>query len=767
MVRRKTVPRENFEKINRQLLALQSAAAAITSSLDLQQVLNTVTQEMVQLFNVPGCAIFQWNMADNTLALMAEMGPEGWWDGSSQRSTISLDEFPLLLKVLTDQEATQVLSKSPGNGSQELEYIQHLGQKSLLILPMIYKDHVVGLVELKDAKNEHWFSPGEISIAQVLANQAAIAIHNARLYTQAQAEISERKRVTQALQESEERYALAVRGANDGIWDWNLQTDTIYLSPRWRTMLGDEESDLETGSDSWLGRVHPNDRHQLEKDLQAHLTGRTGHFENEHRLLHCAGTYRWVLARGLAVRDDEGEPYRMAGSMTDISDRKQAEQQLLYDAFHDSLTGLPNRALFLDRLDRALERNKRRGGESFSVLFLDLDRFKVINDSLGHAVGDKLLIAVARRLEVTLRTVDTIARIGGDEFVILLEDIENLESAMRIADRIQGDIKQPFEIDGHQIFTSTSIGLVISAHTYKRPEDLLRDADIALYHAKSRGRARFEVFDKDMRLQAKARLTLENDLRRAIGNQEFLIHYQPIVSLNSGRLLGFEALVRWPHPERGYIAPAEFIPVAEETSLIIPIDWWVLREACSQLKRWQEKFPYEPALTMSVNLSSKHFSQFDLVQQIENILRVTDLHPQSLILEITENAIIENQSSATKLISNLRSMGVQVQIDDFGTGYSSLSYIQKYPIDAIKIDQSFIKKIGGKSTDLEIVRTIVRLARDLGIEAIAEGVETTEQLEKLRSLDCDSGQGYLFARPNDPASIEGSFEELLRQLSEH
>ena len=567
-------------------------------------------------------------------------------------------------------------------------------------------------------------------------------------------QMEELEATERALRESEEQYALATRGANDGLWDWDLRTDEVYFSQRWKAILGQKDSDISGVINEWFQRVHPEDLEQVKNDLSNHMKGLTPHFENEHRMLHTNGEYLWVLTRGLAVRDEGNNAYRMAGSLTDINAWKLAEEQLLHDAFHDVLTGLPNRALFVDRLGQAIERNKRRRDNNFAILFLDLDRFKVINDSLGHTIGDRLLVAIARRLEVFLRTVDTVARIGGDEFVILLEEIRGPEDAKRVATRIQEELALPFFPNDHKVFTSVSIGIVISTTEYDRPEDILRDADIAMYRAKAKGRARYEIFDSEMRAQAVARLELETDLRRAIGFQEFQVHYQPIVSLDSNRIIGFEALVRWQHPDRGLIPPEEFIYVAEETGLIIPIDWWVLRTACQQLADWQEGYPSDPPLTISVNVSAKHFANLDLVRQVENILQATGLDSDSLKLEITESVFMETDETAQKAFAQLRNLGIQLQIDEFGTGYSSLGYLQRFPVDTIKIDRSFVSRMDGQTTNAEIVRTIVRLARELNMEAIAEGVETREQLDQLKDLDCDFGQGFLISKPMNSAAVE-------------
>jgi diguanylate cyclase (GGDEF)-like protein/PAS domain S-box-containing protein len=557
---------------------------------------------------------------------------------------------------------------------------------------------------------------------------------------------AKRRSAEAALHESEERYALAAQGANDGLWDWDLKTDRIYFSARWRSMLGYAGDEIGDRPTEWLARVHPADVERLRTEIAAHLEGRSAHFESEHRLQHKDGTYRWVVSRGLAVLDTEGTAYRMAGSLTDVSERKMVEERLVHDALHDSLTGLPNRSLFIDRLERLIQRTQRHPDLVFAVLWLDIDRFKVINDSLGHLHGDRLLVAIARRLETYLRSEDTLARLGGDEFGALVDEIQGLGDAIRIAERIQQALAPAFELDGHEVFVTTSIGIVVGGPGYQRAEDLLRDADMAMYRAKGLGKSRHAVFDETMHARAVARLQLETDLRHAVQAQAFRVHYQPIVKLDTGKLIGFEALVRWEHPERGHLSPGEFIPVAEDTGLIVPMGRSVLEQACRQLRAWQDEFD-DLDLSMSVNLSSRELTQPDLVKEVRKILLRTGLAGSNLRLEITESMLMENLDVACTVLTELRAMDICVSVDDFGTGYSSLSYLQRLPIDVLKIDRSFVAGLDVDEEHLAIVRAIVTLSRSLGMEVVAEGIETTEQCEYLKILECQYGQGYLFSRP--------------------
>ena len=436
----------------------------------------------------------------------------------------------------------------------------------------------------------------------------------------------------------------------------------------------------------------------------------------------------------------------------EINERKKVEEQLTHDALHDALTGLPNRVLFMDRLGRAIEYAKRQN-HPFAVLFLDLDHFKVINDSMGHSAGDQLLISIAQRLRISLRSSDSVARFGGDEFVILLEGTNELEPVVASANRVQGDLKLPFNLDNHKVFITASIGVVLSVTEYDRPEEVLRDADLAMYKAKSSGKARFEVFSANLRTMAISRLEVENELRHALERQEFELNYQPILGLKISDLIGFEALIRWNHPSRGQLLPAEFISVAEETGLILPIGEWVLREACRQTLAWQEAFANQINLAINVNISSKQLADASFFDQLLQILKETGFNPAHLRLEITESVLINNQVEANEIFEKLSALGIQLEVDDFGTGYSALNYIQHFPIHTIKIDKSFVEEIGITDKNLGLVQTIVLMAHEMGMDAIAEGVETNDQLQSLKLMGCNYGQGFLISRPLDSQKV--------------
>jgi diguanylate cyclase (GGDEF)-like protein/PAS domain S-box-containing protein len=554
-------------------------------------------------------------------------------------------------------------------------------------------------------------------------------------------DITDRKRAETALRRSEERYALAARGANDGLWDWDLASERIYFSPRWKQMLGHAEAAIGGDMREWFDRVHASDRDRLALEIVAHLEGLTPHFENEHRILHEDGRYLWVLCRGLAVRDEKGEARRFAGSLTDVTERRALADQLVHDALHDAVTGLPNRALFMDRLDRAAARSRRTPSYSVAALVLDLDRFKVVNDGIGPAVGDELVRGIATRIAACVRPQDTVARLGGDEFGLLLEDIEDVSDATSVARRVAEALLPPFAVGAHELVATVSIGIATSATGYESAESLLRDADIALHRAKANGRARYEVFDPTMHERAVAQLRVETDLRRALERGEFTLCYQPIVSTRSGELAGFEALVRWRRPGKGLVLPEEFIPAAEECGLIVPLGDWVLREACRQAHEWRERLGRD--VPVSVNLSARQLVEADLEERVARALAETGLPGRLLNLEITESAIVANPEAAAARLGRLRQLDIRISIDDFGKGYSCLSQLHRFPIDVLKVDRSFVSRMSeeGDAT----VRAIVALARDLGMAVVAEGVETPQQRATLAGLDCAFAQGHLFS----------------------
>ena len=555
------------------------------------------------------------------------------------------------------------------------------------------------------------------------------------------------KRVIESLRESQERYTLAVNGANDGLWDWNLVTNEVYWSPRWKSMLGYEDSEIKVTPDEWLDRLHQDDWTRVRQSVAAHIAHGKGHYESEHRLRHRDGTFRWVLCRAAAIRNEAGRATRFAGSLTDITDVKLA----------DGLTGLPNRVLFLDLLERAISRTVRRPDYQFALVILGLDRFKAVTHSLGLTTADRLLVEVAHRLQACLRATDalthgghgfTLARLGGDEFTVLLDDIDDASDAVRVAERLREALQRPFEMEGQQVFVTASAGITVSSSGYTDPEDVLRDAAIALHRAKEGSATRCELFDVGMRDRAVARLRVETDMRQAIERGAFEVFYQPIIAVNGGTLAGFEALVRWRHPTQGLIDPADFIPIAEDTEMIVLIGRQVLTQSCQQMVAWQRRFGDAAPRVMCVNVSSKQFADADLTGVIEAVLEESGLSPSSLKLEITESAFLGDIRSAQLTLRRLQTLGVAWSLDDFGTGYSSLSYLHRLHVDTVKVDRSFVSRIG-LDDGSEMVRAITAIAHNMGMDVVAEGVETIEQLDLLRAIGCEYAQGFYFSRPVD------------------
>jgi diguanylate cyclase (GGDEF)-like protein/PAS domain S-box-containing protein len=540
----------------------------------------------------------------------------------------------------------------------------------------------------------------------------------------------------ESLRLSEERYAAAVRSTNDGIWDWDLSTDTVYYSARWKAILGYAEHELTMSPDEWRGRVHHEDLGELKTDFAAHVNGEQPSFSNEHRMMHRDGSYRWVRTQGVLVRNS-----RVAGSMTDITDRKRFEIELTHSALHDSLTGLPNRRFFLERLEQALRTNQPE--VRCAVLFLDLDRFKVVNDSLGHAAGDELLRQFAERLRQVLQHTETVARFGGDEFSILLEGVESTERACRIAEHIEQCLSRPITVRGHNFSLSSSTGIAMSNGRYGAT-DLLRNADIAMYEAKNTFHKRYAIFDDAMLERVQTRLKLEDELRLAIERREFVLFYQPICSVEP-HTVGFEALIRWQHPQRGLLPPGCFITCVEDMGLITEVGWWVLEEACRGIQLLQQASPH--LLTVSINLSASQFYEPELLPRVKAALQATKLNPSALKLEITESTLMSSTDSVIAKLNALSALGVTCHIDDFGTGYSSLSYLYRLPSAALKIDRSFVADMSKNQEHSAVVQTIINLAHNLGQYVVAEGVETQQQFTQLKSMGCEYFQGYWFSPP--------------------
>jgi len=566
---------------------------------------------------------------------------------------------------------------------------------------------------------------------------------------------------TKELHESQERYELAARGSNDGLWDWKVEENELYVTDRCKAILGCSDSPT---VDAWFERIHPEDRARVEAEVWRHFKGETALFESEYRIVLSDGAIRWTLCRGAVIRDDRGSPTRFAGSLTDITRRKKSEAQIVFEATHDHLTGLPNRTTFHDRVDHAIALNRRDRIYEFAVLFLDLDRFKLVNDSLGHAAGDALLGEIADRIRRSVRPADIVARLGGDEFTVLLENIAGPHDATQTAERILAELRHPFRIAAQDVYSSASIGIAISTTGYRSADEIVRDADTAMYRAKAKRRDRYEVFDAQMHDEAVGRMQIEMDLRHALQNDEMRLVYHPIVSMRTGDVRGFEALIRWQHPRRGLVMPNDFIAVAEETGLIVSVGEWVLDRVCLQINEWGDNTP-----TVTVNLSPRQLSDRNLVRSIRSALARHEVDGRRLRFEITEGVLMEDAVAALEVFNQIRELGVRLCIDDFGTGYSSLSYLIDLPVDMLKIDRSFIGNMERNARSEEMVKTIITLAHNLDLEVIAEGVETADHVRRLIALGCDYGQGYIFGRPMMPEPAQllvvtpPAFEPLIRR----
>jgi diguanylate cyclase (GGDEF)-like protein/PAS domain S-box-containing protein len=554
------------------------------------------------------------------------------------------------------------------------------------------------------------------------------------------------------LRRSEERYAVAMRATNDGIWDWELQTASMHFSERWKALLGYEDVSWDEPG-AWFLLVHPGDLERLRREIDQHLAGHSPYFENEHRIRHADGEWRWVLTRGLTTRDRRGKPIRITGSLSDITERRRAQERLVHDTLHDGLTGLPNRALFMDRLVQCVSHLKHDAGYACAVLYIDIDRFKLVNDSLDHSVGDRLLVELGRRVGSILRPGDTLARRGGDEFTILLDGIASPTEALEVAARAGSAIAEPVSFDNGQLSVAASIGIAHSFDGGQDAEELVRNADIAMYDAKANGGASHKVFDTSMHKRVLERVSLESQLRQAIEQERLRTFFQPIVDLRTGALHGFEALARWPVADDD-VSPGDFIPVAEEAGLIGALGTLMLRRACHTLSAWRKQGLVTPEVTVSVNVSIRQLTDASLIGHVRAALRDSKLPAGKLVLEITESTLIEHPLLVNAVLRELLDLGVTVQLDDFGTGYSSLTVLHDFLGDTLKVDRGFVETMLHRPASHAIIRSIVGLAHNLGLRVIAEGIEDREQVHALTLLGCEYGQGYHFSRPLPPSEIE-------------
>jgi diguanylate cyclase (GGDEF)-like protein/PAS domain S-box-containing protein len=549
-----------------------------------------------------------------------------------------------------------------------------------------------------------------------------------------------------ALAELQERFQGIYNSSKDAIAFASFDGTLIDVNDAFTALVGYSREEL-LSSKTTYQELTPLEYRQMNEEYRQKAIQLDEPCEYEKEYFRKDGSRVPILVTAFRVKGNDGKTMGFAAIIRNITERKRNEAQLLHNALHDSLTNLPNRTLFIEHLRGVISRHERQISTNFAVLFLDLDRFKVINDSLGHFEGDKLLVLIARRLRRALRPGDIVARLGGDEFTILIDGFDDSEDLLPIVERIEDTLKMPFTISGREIFISASIGVALSDTSYRNPEDILRDADTAMYFAKSKGKARYQIFTKELHECASSRLILENEMRPALERGEFCLYYQPIINIQDNMIHGFEALIRWQHPKHGLIPPDEFITIAEETGFVIPLGEWILREGCRQLREWQKQDSSHSNWTISINLSSKQFQQLNLVKTVASIIEETGIAPEHLHLEVTESSLMEDIETAIGIMDHLQKLGVKISIDDFGTGYSSLSYLHLLPIDYLKIDRSFVGEMLRQKRNAKIVRIILMLAESLGIEVIAEGIENEAQLNHLKKLDCANGQGFLFSAP--------------------
>ena len=634
-----------------------------------------------------------------------------------------------------------------------------MGRKVALLLPGFEGDDLASALAAGYARGELSYEtvgrrkdgsvfPVDIAISELKRGQRRGFIGSFR-------DLTARKAADEALRRSEERYALVAAAANDGLLDWDIEAGTVYFSARWPALLGLKPDELRPAPDEWFKRIHADDFARVSADIDAHLTGATPNFESEYRIHHGDGGWRWVVSRGMAVRRADGSATRMVASLSDVTARKEAEQRVIHNATHDTLTGLPNRTLLFDRIARVPPTS---GGPRAALMVVNVDRFKVVNESLGHSIGDQILVTLARRLPAALSPGDTLARLAGDEFAVLLAEPESEAAALAVADAIQQRVAQPIQLAGETVVLGASIGMAMRPEGKLRPADFLRDANLAMYQAKVDGGGRTKAFSEDLRQRSAFLLRSETELRRGIETGRLSVHYQPLVSLQTGEMSGFEALARLTLPSGDMLPPNDFIPVAEQTGLILPLGMKVLQQSCEQLRTWHAQ--YGTRLTLAVNLSPRQLEEPDIVKSIARVLEQTGPSGFTLKLEITEGALINNPEVAETQLAAIRALGVQICIDDFGTGHSSLAYLHRFPIDVLKIDRFFIGRMAERPRDLELVRGIVGLGHNLGMDVVAEGVETQEQAQILSDIGCELGQGYLFGRP---MSAGAATEWLARQ----
>lgn len=614
--------------------------------------------------------------------------------------------------------------------------------RSALVVPILRKEVLLGILTLTHSVSSH-FGDEALRWMAAAADQMALALDNARLYASVQQELAERRRAESELREIATRLETVCNTTNDGVWEWNFLTHKLTWSERLLAIVGTSARTLRGNPTKLLyRRIHPDDFAIAQPLLLAHLSDpNEGAFRIECRFRGDSGQYTWIHITGQAIRDEKGRPLRLIGSITDITERKLFENRLTHQAFHDPLTGLPNRVLFMDRLEQAIA-YANRWQKSVALLFLDLNEFKSVNDRYGHAVGDALLQLVAARLLSCVRRTDTVARLSGDEFILLLPQVSGVSDAVKVAEQVARALSEPFQFDAHQLHTTTSIGISLYPRDGFGASELIENADMAMYHAKQHGLI-YQVFTSDLHIIGSKRLALESDLRQALARDEMRLYYQPEIDLATGRVRGVEALIRWQHPVHGLLPPASFLPLAEELGLLLPLGRWVLEEACAQLRDWR----LPPPLTISINLSARQLASSDFLQEIPTLLQTLDLAPQQLQIEISENELMREADHLLPTLQFLHHSGVRLAIDDFGAGFSSLRYLKRFPVSVVKMDRRFVNLLNNPAEDIALLSGIIAMAHKFELSVVAKGVEFDYQRIRLQDLHCDTAQGYLLGRP--------------------
>ena len=732
-----------------ELVTLLKVSQELAATLDLQRVLQTATDRVTELSELKSAAIY---LLDGEILHLWATTPPLSPQFPEELRNAPLANHPHIRKAITTGMPVFMPDTATTDLTPAEQAIAELrGLRSILYLPLLAGTKVMGTLIVATVAEPQVLSQAQIDLCSALANMAALAVENARLYESSrlyavdlEQRIIERKRAEEVLRESEERWKFALEGAGDGVWDANFQTGETHYSKRWKEILGFAENEISNTCDEWAKRVHPEDMPDLMADIQAHIDGKKASTATEFRMSCKDGNWKWIFGRGMLVsRDADGKPLRIIGTITDISERKQAEEKIRQLAHFDSLTGLPNRTLLNDRISQAVSM-AQRSRDNLAVIFVDLDHFKNINDTLGHRIGDALLVEVAKRMKSAVRDEDTVSRLGGDEFILLLPDTD-ADGTAHVAEKLLWAVAQHYQIEQHELVVTPSIGIAMYPDDGENFETLSMCADAAMYRAKRDGRNNYRFFTSEMQARSARNLQLGNALRRVLERDQLHLHFQPQISLESGRIIGAEALLRWQHPELGMVPPAEFIPVAEDSGLILPIGEWVLRSAVRQLKAWMDG-GIAPMI-IAVNLSAVQFRHSHLPELVSQILEEEGVPPQYLELELTEGVAMDNPLGAIAVMDNLHARGVRMSIDDFGTGYSSLSYLKRFQVYKLKIDQSFVRDITEDPEDKAIVAAIISMANSLGMQTIAEGVEIEGQLAFLREKGCSEVQGYYFSKP--------------------